>query len=25
MQGYFFGRPELHKDASEAKPAKPAS
>jgi len=25
MQGYFFGRPELHKDAPEAKPAKPAS
>jgi diguanylate cyclase (GGDEF)-like protein len=25
MQGHFFGRPELHKDASEAKPAKPAS
>jgi len=24
MQGYFFGRPELHKDAPEAKPAKPA-
>jgi len=24
MQGYFFGRPELHKETSEAKPAKPA-
>jgi EAL domain-containing protein (putative c-di-GMP-specific phosphodiesterase class I) len=24
MQGYFFGRPQLHKGASEAKPAKPA-
>jgi len=25
MQGYFFGRPELHKDEPKAKPAKPAS
>jgi EAL domain-containing protein (putative c-di-GMP-specific phosphodiesterase class I) len=24
MQGYFFRRPELHKGASETKPAKPA-
>ena len=23
MQGYFFGRPELHKEASEKTPAKP--
>ena len=24
MQGYFFGRPELHKAEIESKPAKPA-
>ncbi|MEZ5829372.1 MAG: EAL domain-containing protein, partial [Hyphomicrobiales bacterium] len=24
MQGYFFGRPELQKEAASSKPAKPA-